>query len=273
MGAALVVLSHAVGVCVIAGSLFRSVPQIVRIVRRGSAQGVSALSHWLELLGITVICAYNVAKGFPLSSFGEYGALVVQDVLVLSLIAFYGGRLRSPGFLLKLAAYFAFLFLLVGGGLPMPALVAMQTGAIAVLNASRIPQIASNWRNKGSGELSMTSVTLNTLGSVARVFTNLVLTGDPLLLGNSTLGLFLNGIIFVQCLRTQLRDKAAKDSSTSSGEWPLPEAGFGARSAGGEWGRELVDGVAAGVSVGLGTATLGSRWEGLAGFGLWRVRR
>ena len=101
-------------------------------------------------------------------------------------------------------------------------MVAMQTGAIAVLNASRIPQIASNWRNGGSGELSMTSVTLNTLGSVARVFTNLVLTGDPLLLGNSTLGLFLNGIIFVQCLRTQLRDRATREAKAASSPAPAP---------------------------------------------------
>lgn len=58
MGLLAVVLGYA---C-LAGSFFRSVPQIVVILRTGSAEGLSLTSNLMELLCFTVTVAYNMQQ-------------------------------------------------------------------------------------------------------------------------------------------------------------------------------------------------------------------
>lgn len=45
------------------GSCFRSTPQIARIVRAGSARGVSILASIAELIAYSITCAYNFRLG------------------------------------------------------------------------------------------------------------------------------------------------------------------------------------------------------------------
>ncbi|XP_075438274.1 mannose-P-dolichol utilization defect 1 protein-like [Ascaphus truei] len=60
-----VLLSKVLGICIIAGSVMVKVPQIVKIVRSGSAEGLSFKSVMLELLAITGTMVYSVTRGFP----------------------------------------------------------------------------------------------------------------------------------------------------------------------------------------------------------------
>jgi hypothetical protein len=63
-------------------------------------------------------------------------------------------------------------------------LAALQASTIVTMAlGSRLPQILLNWRRGDAGMLSVTSCGLNVAGNAARVFTTLVLTRDPLLLG------------------------------------------------------------------------------------------
>lgn len=55
--------AHALGYCVLAGSLVRSVPQIARIARSRSVQGLSLTAHVNELLSYGITSAYNLRKG------------------------------------------------------------------------------------------------------------------------------------------------------------------------------------------------------------------
>ena len=45
------------------GSCFRSTPQIARILRAGSARGVSILASIAELVAYSITCAYNFRLG------------------------------------------------------------------------------------------------------------------------------------------------------------------------------------------------------------------
>ncbi len=40
------------------------VPQIYKIVKAGSVEGLSYVAMFLELLAVTFTCTYNLAKGF-----------------------------------------------------------------------------------------------------------------------------------------------------------------------------------------------------------------
>lgn len=50
------------GYACLVGSCFRSVPQIVKILQAGSAEGLSLTSNLMELLCYTVTVAYNMQQ-------------------------------------------------------------------------------------------------------------------------------------------------------------------------------------------------------------------
>ena len=54
------------GYAVLVGACFRSVPQILRILRARSAEGVSLTSNVAELLAYSITIAYNLRRGAPL---------------------------------------------------------------------------------------------------------------------------------------------------------------------------------------------------------------
>lgn len=56
------VLAVVLGYCVMAGSLFRSVPQIVKVVQHNSTEGLSLMSYVVELCCYSVVIAYNLGQ-------------------------------------------------------------------------------------------------------------------------------------------------------------------------------------------------------------------
>jgi hypothetical protein len=56
------VLAVVLGYCVMAGSLFRSVPQIVKVVQHNSTEGLSLMSYIVELCCYSVVIAYNLGQ-------------------------------------------------------------------------------------------------------------------------------------------------------------------------------------------------------------------
>jgi mannose-P-dolichol utilization defect protein 1 len=171
------------GYAVLAGSLFRSAPQIVKVVRARSCEGLSLTSVIVELLCYSVVVAYNLAQGYAFNTFGEVVACWVQDVVLIALILRFS---RTPGWVAalvfgSLAALSAWL---LSPACPRPVLAALQASTIITMAlGSRLPQIILNWRRGNAGMLSVMSCGLNVAGNAARIFTTLVLTRDPLLLG------------------------------------------------------------------------------------------
>lgn len=55
-------LAVVLGYCVMAGSLFRSVPQIVKVVQHNSTEGLSLMSYLVELCCYSVVIAYNLCQ-------------------------------------------------------------------------------------------------------------------------------------------------------------------------------------------------------------------
>jgi uncharacterized protein with PQ loop repeat len=56
------VLAVALGYAVLAGSLFRSVPQIVKVMKLSSTEGLSLTSYVVELCCYSVVIAYNISQ-------------------------------------------------------------------------------------------------------------------------------------------------------------------------------------------------------------------
>lgn len=64
-------VSKALGLGIIGGSSILKVPQIVKIVQRASAQGISLASYLLETLAFLIVLAYNYRQENPFSTYGE----------------------------------------------------------------------------------------------------------------------------------------------------------------------------------------------------------
>ncbi|KAI8464676.1 MAG: hypothetical protein J3K34DRAFT_525994 [Monoraphidium minutum] len=193
------------GYAVLVGSLFRSAPQIAKVVKARSCEGLSLTSVVVELLCYSVVVAYNLSQGYPFNTFGEVAACWVQDVVLIALILRFS---NAPGWaaaalFLGLAAASAWLLSPACGAATLAALQASSIITMAL--GSRLPQIVLNWRRGDAGMLSVLSCGLNVAGNAARVFTTLVLTRDPLLLGGILTQGTMNCILLYQSIDTSMR--------------------------------------------------------------------
>eukprot|EP01098_Paradermamoeba_levis_P005674 TRINITY_DN2385_c0_g1_i1.p1 TRINITY_DN2385_c0_g1~~TRINITY_DN2385_c0_g1_i1.p1 ORF type:complete len:249 (-),score=80.01 TRINITY_DN2385_c0_g1_i1:45-746(-) len=191
-------LSKVLGIGILAGSLGVKLPQILKIISAGSARGLSVSSLLLEMLGFSISLAYNLANGFPFTTFGELAFMFVQDLVILFLIFKYQKNLGLG--LLLIVLSIALLGVMVSGVIPLNLLTQLQTSTIAIFIFSRVPQIWTTYSNKSSGQLAFLTWLLNFVGSIARVFTTKQETGDPIILAGYVVGVVLNGTIFAQIL-------------------------------------------------------------------------
>lgn len=131
---------------------------------------------------ITASPPHPPPQGYAFNTFGEVAACLIQDFVLIALILRFT---RAPGWAAaalfgSLAAAGAWLL----AACPPPMLAALQASTILTMAlGSRLPQIVLNWRRGDAGMLSVVSCGLNVAGNAARIFTTLVLTRDPLLLG------------------------------------------------------------------------------------------
>uniref|UniRef100_A0A1A8IBS1 Solute carrier family 66 member 3 n=1 Tax=Nothobranchius kuhntae TaxID=321403 RepID=A0A1A8IBS1_NOTKU len=193
-----VVVSKALGMGIILGSVMVKLPQIIKLMGARSAEGLSLNSVLLELLAITGTMAYSIANKFPFSAWGEALFLMLQTVTIAFLIQHYGGR-TSRG-LLFLVVYVILVLVLLSPVTPMVVVTSMQAFNMPAIITGRLIQAATNFHNGHTGQLSALSIFLLFAGSVARIFTSLQETGDSLMALTYVISSTCNGIITLQVL-------------------------------------------------------------------------
>lgn len=177
---------------VIAGSLVRSVPQILRCIQARSVDGLSMTSILCETFVYFITTAYNWRNGYDFSTYGDVISCLVQDILLIGMLFFYGSYTAFVMLALT-ATTAAFGWWCLSGAATLQLLTQLQVccqvpyskntckpqAATVVLLAvgGRMPQIWLNWRRGDSGELSFITCLLNVMGCAARIITTLALTG------------------------------------------------------------------------------------------------
>ncbi|KAK6466585.1 mannose-P-dolichol utilization defect 1 protein [Huso huso] len=193
-----ILLSKGLGIGIIAGSVMVKLPQIFKLLGAKSAEGLSFNSILLELLAITGTMAYSIANSFPFSAWGEALFLMLQTVVIGFLIQHYrGNALRGLGFI---AVYLALVSLLLSPLTPRSVVTTMQATNMPAVVISRLIQAGTNLRNGHTGQLSAITVFLLFAGSLARIFTSVQETGDPLMALTYVVSSCCNGIIAAQLL-------------------------------------------------------------------------
>lgn len=191
-------LSKVLGYLIIAGAVLVKLPQIIKIVKSKSAEGISFAAICLELFAISSMLAYSLAYEFPFTTWGDSFFLMIQVSIISGLVLYYKGRvMQSVAFMIF---YYITLYILTSGITPVTVLAALQASNMPAVVIAKLIQALECYRNGHSGQLSAITVFLTTLGSVARIFTSMQETGDQLVITTYIVGTFANGLIAFQIL-------------------------------------------------------------------------
>jgi mannose-P-dolichol utilization defect protein 1 len=150
-------ISKAIGVAIVGLSTVVKVPQILKLVKSGSAKGVSFTSYALETTAYLITLAYNFRSGNPFSTYGEIALLAAQNVIISLLVLAYKGRLDVAALytaVLATAGYSLF-----NQALVTPEMMVMAQAATIPLGLmSKVPQIWTILKEKSTGQLSAFAV-------------------------------------------------------------------------------------------------------------------
>ncbi|XP_036692233.1 mannose-P-dolichol utilization defect 1 protein isoform X1 [Balaenoptera musculus] len=193
-----ILLSKGLGLGIVAGSLLVKLPQVFKMLGAKSAEGLSLQSVMLELMALTGTMVYSITNNFPFSSWGEALFLMLQTVTIAFLVLHYRGQtVKGVAFL---ACSALVLLVLLSPLTPQAVVTLLQASNMPAVVVGRLLQAATNYRNGHTGQLSAITVFLLFGGSLARIFTSIQETGDPLMAGTFVVSSLCNGLIAAQLL-------------------------------------------------------------------------
>lgn len=150
-------ISKGLGIGIIGASTVVKVPQIIKLIKSRSATGLSFFAYLLEISSYLISLAYSIRKGFPLSTFGETGSILLQNIIIACLILSYSGRINLVAVFVAALSMTTFA-LFKSTVIDIKALSVLQAAAGALGVISKIPQIITIWSEGQTGQLSAFAV-------------------------------------------------------------------------------------------------------------------
>lgn len=214
-------VSKALSIAIVGASSVVKVPQIIKLINSGSADGVSLIGYLLETASFMITLVYSIRNKFPFSSFGEVAFIVIQNIAICFLVLEFSGKGNMGSALIAALAATAFV-LFNSDMVNADMLQYLQMGAGVVGAASKLPQIIAIFRQGGTGQLSAFTVSQSTthalmsrgtyadhivmqvfsylFGSMSRIFTTLQEVPDKVILYGFLAGFALNVVLAAQML-------------------------------------------------------------------------
>jgi len=191
-------LSKCIGLGIILGSLLVKVPQILKIYKSKSGEGISISSVTLDLTAITIYMSYSFVKGFPFTAWGDTTFLAVQTLIVGIQVFYYGGR--SGKAMAYGLSYCIVCYIMMSGLTPIEFLWTLQGVNIPILLMGKFTQAYANYKNGHTGQLSAATLFMLFFGSLGRIFTSIQETGDFMVIVTYLASSFANTVILLQLL-------------------------------------------------------------------------
>ena len=136
---------------------------------------------------------------YPISTYGENIIILVQNVILVFMLWTYA---NPPFSSLHMIAVTVGLGGAAFGSLVLPKELLMYlpitTTTLAVMG--RVPQLAANFSQGHTGQLSLITTALNLLGNIARIFTTLQETADVFVLASFVIAGVMNTALVAQVL-------------------------------------------------------------------------
>ncbi|KAI8637660.1 hypothetical protein BD408DRAFT_47246 [Parasitella parasitica] len=205
-------VSKGLGLGIVLGGSIVKVPQILTILKRKSAEGLSLASFLLEALSYSITLSYNMRQGNPFSTYGEIMFIYIQNIIIASLIFYFGQQpTKMVAALIGLLSVF---WALNNAALVPPVVMSSLFAATIPLNlAAKVPQIYTNFKNKSTGQLSVFTVVNYFVGSSIRVFTTITEIDDPIMLFGGLLASSFNALLLLQVILYWNNNPAKKGHS------------------------------------------------------------
>eukprot|EP01065_Artemidia_motanka_P038942 TRINITY_DN47799_c0_g1_i1.p1 TRINITY_DN47799_c0_g1~~TRINITY_DN47799_c0_g1_i1.p1 ORF type:complete len:244 (+),score=68.73 TRINITY_DN47799_c0_g1_i1:76-732(+) len=199
-----VFMSEMLSWAIVVGSASLKVPQMIKIVKAGSAAGVSELTTVLENYVFWTSFMYGYMQRIPVSAYMENGICGAQCVILWLLVMYYG-KCFSASRAVLFGAIVAYCAAFVGGtfnfevaGRPFYQYLYMSLNVASI--CSKGPQILLFHRMGHTGHAAFLTWFLGFGGSAARVLTTLIQVGDPLMVFSYVVNAALGGTIVLQFL-------------------------------------------------------------------------
>ncbi|XP_017774061.1 PREDICTED: mannose-P-dolichol utilization defect 1 protein homolog [Nicrophorus vespilloides] len=191
-------LSKCLGLGIILGSILVKLPQIMKIMKNKSGEGISLISVMLDLSAITIYSSYSFLKGFPFSAWGDSAFLGVQTAIIGFLVFWFSNQKSKS--ILFMTVYCVVSYILMSGLTPINTLWTMQGFNIPILLTGKLAQAYTNYKNGHTGQLSAVTVIMLFAGSVARIFTSIQETGDSMVIITYLASSSANAVILMQLM-------------------------------------------------------------------------
>ncbi|XP_064563794.1 solute carrier family 66 member 3 [Zonotrichia leucophrys gambelii] len=162
-------------------------PQLVAVLRAGSAWGLSVSSLLLELAGLLVFLRYHIYYGYPLETYLEFPVVIAQDVILLGCIMHFSGKVRR-------ACFYALIYWVGWYMITLQKWIidlAMNLCTL-VSAASRLVQLQHLWETKDARQANALTWGMSVYASAARIITTLMTTNDYAVLIRFIVMLILN---------------------------------------------------------------------------------
>jgi mannose-P-dolichol utilization defect 1 len=191
-------ISKALGFVIIGASSIVKVPQILKLVSSGSAEGISFTSYLLETASFLITLAYNIRNGNPFSTYGETVLILVQDVVISVLILQYSKKSAQAGAFVAAIASAIYALIVSDTIISGEQMNYLQSASGVMSIASKLPPILTVYNQGGTGQLSAFAVFNYLAGSASRIYTTLQEVDDKLILYGFIAGFVLNAILAMQ---------------------------------------------------------------------------
>ena len=143
---------------------------------------------YLETSSYLAALFYNIFKGSPFSTYGDYIAPIVQNVIIIALIWLWG--INKKPFTtshILMVMFLVGVFSSIIFSIPIEFQQWIMTYSIVIMMFSRLPQIISNFYAGTVGVQSAITLTSGVLGATAKTFIIFVETKDVYLIFGSVM--------------------------------------------------------------------------------------
>ena len=173
-------MSKGIGLAIIAGSAVLKLPQIIKIFKAKSVEGISKYMFYTEILMLINSSGYSIQARIPFSVYGESLIILVQNALIVILFWVYSKEIGAAEKAFLFAFFSGYSFVLFSGDqfLTKDMWELVQKANLGLSLISRVPQILTNFMNKSTGQLAFFTFLLSFLGVIARLGTVLMETDN-----------------------------------------------------------------------------------------------
>ena len=198
MGCFSQLLTKALGVAIILGSCLNKTPIMKNIWSSQSATGISRSSLYGEALVYANSAIYGLLEGHPFTAYGENGALLCQNAILIGMSWKFSTVAISSLEKLSIVVVASIYLFVTTTLLPESLRYLLPASVGPILLYARGSQVVETFSVKHTGNLSVVTTSMNLAGGLARVGTTLKETGDMTVLAVFLLSVGLNLIMFIQ---------------------------------------------------------------------------